>query len=192
MQVGNGLQQPRFAEQLKHQDLEVAGRANDIATLTCHVGEGTVHRLWEPLALKQRPPNPYAAKFSTPYCVAVGFVRGDAGLAEFSVDCVHEEAVLELARRVSYEIDPDDEYPQNYTGRIVATLTNGQTVEAHQPHLRGGSRAPLTRDELVKKCSANLRYGDCDSNVAGKLVEFAASLSSDETPVSLQSLLAER
>ncbi|HYS47397.1 MAG TPA: MmgE/PrpD family protein, partial [Xanthobacteraceae bacterium] len=49
--------------------------AADVAELVCEVGEGTVHRLWEPLADKRRPPNGYAAKFSTPYCIAAGFVR---------------------------------------------------------------------------------------------------------------------
>src|SRR5262249_51228403 len=42
----------------------------EIKELVCEVGEGTVHRLWEPLANKQRPPNGYAGKFSTPYCIA--------------------------------------------------------------------------------------------------------------------------
>jgi len=44
--------------------------------------EGTVHRLWEPLAAKQRPANGYAGKFSTPYCIAAGFVRGNVGLGD--------------------------------------------------------------------------------------------------------------
>ncbi len=165
--------------------------ADNIATLTCHVGEGTVHRLWQPLASKQRPPNAYAAKFSGPYCVAVGFLHGDAGLAEFSEAAVRDEAVLKLAERVSYEIDPDDEYPRNYTGRIIATLTDGQSVEAYQPHLRGGSRAPLTRDELVRKCAANIRYGDCDTALTDRLVEFADSLHDDDSPVSLAALATD-
>ncbi len=166
-------------------------QADDIATLTCKVGEGTVHRLWEPLALKQRPPNAYAAKFSTPYCVAAGFLRGDAGLAEFNADSVRDAAVLKLAARVDYQVDPDDEYPRNYSGRIIATLNDGRTVEAYQPHLRGGSRAPLSREELLKKCAANLRYGGCGADLTGRLVEFAERLSSDESPVSLRTVLAE-
>ena len=40
--------------------------------MVCEVGEGTVHRLWEPLAAKQTPANGYAGKFSTPYCIAAG------------------------------------------------------------------------------------------------------------------------
>ncbi len=53
--------------------------ADEIVSLVCEVGEGTVHRLWEPLALKHAPPNGYAAKFSTPDCVAAGFLLGEAG-----------------------------------------------------------------------------------------------------------------
>ena len=33
-------------------------RADDIGSVVCKVGEGTVHRLWEPLAVKHRPPTP--------------------------------------------------------------------------------------------------------------------------------------
>ena len=51
--------------------------------MVCDVGEGTVHRLWEPLAAKQTPNNGYAGKFSTPYCIAAGFVRGNVGLERF-------------------------------------------------------------------------------------------------------------
>src|SRR3954468_7304525 len=48
----------------------------EIDEIVADVGEGTVHRLWEPLADKQRPPNGYAAKFSTPYCIAAALLRG--------------------------------------------------------------------------------------------------------------------
>ena len=47
-------------------------KPEDIAEIVCDVGEGTVHRLWEPLAAKQKPANGYAGKFSQPYCIATG------------------------------------------------------------------------------------------------------------------------
>ena len=58
-------------------------KADDVKEMVCEVGEGTVHRLWEPLAAKQRPPNGYAAKFATPFILATGFVRGGVGLDAF-------------------------------------------------------------------------------------------------------------
>ena len=75
----------------------LAGRgipADQIEQLICEVGEGTVHRLWEPLAAKQRPANGYAAKFSTPYCIAAGFVRGNVGLDSFTDNAVQDLRVL--------------------------------------------------------------------------------------------------
>src|SRR3954462_3529232 len=39
-------------------------KPEDIKDIVCDVGEGTVHRLWEPLAAKQQPANGYAGKFS--------------------------------------------------------------------------------------------------------------------------------
>src|SRR3954451_3198789 len=44
-------------------------KGEQIADIVCDVGEGTVHRLWEPLAAKQKPANGYAGKFSQPYCI---------------------------------------------------------------------------------------------------------------------------
>ena len=34
-------------------------KADDVVDMVCEVGEGTVHRLWEPLAAKQHPANGY-------------------------------------------------------------------------------------------------------------------------------------
>src|SRR5207237_1171051 len=78
--------------------------------------EGTVHRLWEPLAAKQAPPNAYAAKFSTPYCVAAGFILGHAGLDAFSEERVRDPRLRSLTAKVRYEIDPDNPYPDEFTG----------------------------------------------------------------------------
>ena len=162
--------------------------AEDIESLTCRVGEGTVHRLWEPLAEKQRPSNGYGAKFSTPYCVAVGFLRGGAGLAEFTDACVRDAAVLGLARRVGYEIDPNDAYPHNYTGHIRAVLRDGSVVEERQPYLRGGTRSPMSREELLAKCAANVRYGGLRASTADRLARFADGLAGSDSTLDLEAL----
>src|SRR5262249_10722413 len=80
--------------------------ADAIAEMVCEVGEGTVHRLWEPLAAKQRPPNGYAGKFSTPYCIAAGFLRGNVGLSDFSDAAVRDPAAVGLESKVRYRDDP--------------------------------------------------------------------------------------
>jgi 2-methylcitrate dehydratase PrpD len=159
--------------------------ADDIVSLECEVGEGTVHRLWEPLALKQAPPNAYAAKFSTPYCVAVGFMDGGAGLGQFTEARVAEAGVRALAARVSYVIDPHNAYPRNFSGHIRAVLKDGSVREARQPHLRGGAREPLSAADIFRKFHDNAVFGGwarersdtvaaaCDTIVAGGGVDLS-------------------
>ncbi len=130
-----------------------------IDTLLCKVGQGTVHRLWEPLALKQAPPNGYAGKFSTPYCVAVGLALGRAGLEQFTDEQVRDPDLRSLASRIRYEVDPADEYPRNYTGHVCATLKDGTRIEVRKGHLRGGAREPLSEGEITQKFADNVRFG---------------------------------
>ena len=82
-------------------------KAGEVKEMICEVAEGTVHRLWEPLAAKQRPPNGYAAKFATPFILATGFVRGGVGLDAFTDAAVRDPDVLALAAKVRYVIDPE-------------------------------------------------------------------------------------
>jgi 2-methylcitrate dehydratase PrpD len=133
--------------------------AEDISEIICEVAEGTVHRLWEPLAAKQRPPNGYAAKFAVPYLLATGFVHGGVGLSAFTDKAVRDERVLALAARVKFVIDPDNPYPNNYTGHLCATLNDGSVIEERQPHLRGGAHEPLSRQDVVDKFRLNAAHG---------------------------------
>jgi 2-methylcitrate dehydratase PrpD len=134
-------------------------KAEDVVEMVCEVGEGTVHRLWEPLAAKQRPANGYAGKFSTPYWIAAGFVRGNVGLGDFTDAAVREARLLALAAKIRYQIDPQNPYPKNFTGHIRATLRDGSAVEERQPYLRGGAQEPLTRADIEEKFLLNAKHG---------------------------------
>ena len=134
-------------------------RSDDISDIVCEVGEGTVHRLWEPLEVKHKPPTPYAAKFSTPYCMAVGFFDGRAGFAQFTQARIEDPAVLALASKIRYSINPSDEYPRNFTGHLRATLKDGSRREIRRPYMRGGVHAPLSQEELDAKFMDNVLYG---------------------------------
>ncbi len=145
-------------------DCAIALRQRGIAphaveSVRCETAEGIVHRLWEPLAEKRRPTTPYSAKFSVPYCVALGLLRGTAGLADFTRERIEDPEILELAARVGYVVDPHNEYPRNYTGHVAVRLRDGELHEARQAHMRGGVREPLTREELVRKFRDNVVFG---------------------------------
>ena len=131
----------------------------DIEKIVAHVGEGTIHRLWEPLAEKRRPSTPYGAKFSVPYCVAVGMIFGDAGLLQFTEQTLADDRVIELANRVSYRINPDDPYPTDYVGWLEIQTRSGVIHHFKQPCMRGGKNQPMTDSEIKSKFIANCAYG---------------------------------
>jgi len=151
-------------------------KSSDVKEFVCEVGEGTVHRLWEPLADKQRPPNGYAAKFSTPFLLATGFVRGGVGLDAFTDAAVHDEDVLALSSKVKYVIDPNNPYPNNFTGHIRAVLNDGRVIEERQPHFRGGAHEPLTRADIEEKFALNVRHGGWDGKRATSALALLAKL----------------
>jgi len=151
-------------------------KAGDVKELICEVAEGTVHRLWEPLADKQRPPNGYAAKFSTPFLLATGFVHGGVGLDAFTGAAVRDKDVLALSSKVRYVIDPDNPYPNNFTGHIRAVLNDGTVIEERQPHFRGGAHEPLSRPDIEEKFILNARHGGWDEKRAGAAIAKLAKL----------------
>jgi 2-methylcitrate dehydratase PrpD len=161
-------------------------KPEDVKELLCEVAEGTVHRLWEPLASKQRPPNGYAAKFSTPFLLATGFVRGGVGLDAFTEAAVRDERVLALSSKVHYVIDPENPYPNGFTGHIRAVLTDGRVVEERQPHFRGGANEPLTRADLEEKFMRNARHGGWDEARAAAALALLAKFY--DRPTDLTSL----
>ena len=150
--------------------------AEDIVELECEVAEGTVHRLWEPLADKQRPPNGYAAKFSTPYCIAAGFLHDGVGLDAFTDAAVREPRARALAARVRYRIDPENPYPNDFTGHLRALLRDGRVLEERQPHLRGGAREPLARGDIEEKFARNARHGGWSGERIDRAMALARSL----------------
>ena len=150
--------------------------ASEITEILCEVAEATVHRLWEPLAVKHRPPTPYAAKFSTPFCMAVGFFDRKAGIEQFVEERIQDPSVLALARRIRYVINEQDEYPRNFSGHLRVTLKDGSTREYRQLHLRGGAQAPLSVAELETKFMENARAGGWDRSLADRLCQLSRDL----------------
>lgn len=163
-------------------------RAEDVVSISCDVGEGTVHRLWAPLAQKQAPPTPYAAKFSGPYCIAAGWVFGDAGLAQFTKAALDDARVQQLAGKITYKVDPHNEYPANYTGHIAATLRDGTIQEMRVGCLRGGAKDPLTREALLAKCRANLLFAGRAPEGADRLARFGDDVMAGRGTVDVKSL----
>ena len=130
-----------------------------IERIECDTAEGIVHRLWEPLAMKQAPLNAYAAKFSIPYAVAVALLHDNAGLAEYTDALAHDPTLRALAAKVSYRVDPANPYPKQFTGHMRVTLKDGTVHDERQGYFKGGVEHPLSDDDIAHKFLANCAHG---------------------------------
>ena len=162
-------------------------RPSDVVSIECKTAEGIVHRLWEPLASKHAPQNGYAAKFSIPYAIAVGMLRGDAGLNEYEDAVVHDPAVRGLAAKVRYVVDPDNPYPRRFTGHMRVTSKSGAVREASQDHFRGGREERMSGEALEAKFIANCRYGGWEADRARRALSVLRGLT-DAARVDLTAL----
>ena len=159
--------------------MQLRDKVNDLSkikSIKAKVGEGTVHRLWEPRKEKNNPSTPYSAKFSVPYCVAVTLSKGGAGLEEFNETNIADESILKIANLIEYEIDPNDEYPKNYTGTLILETTDGNIIEAKQPCFRGGKKQPLTKKDFDTKFEKNLKYAKLNDQQVKNVEEFTNSI----------------
>ena len=130
---------------------------DQIMEVICRTAEGPVHRLWEPLANKQKPVSSYGAKFSLPYSIAVMLIRGRAGLEEFSESAIRDHELLDLAAKVRYEVDPKIDYPRHFEGHVQVKMQDGRVFTEDQLHPRGGYEDPLPPEEVEAKFRANAR-----------------------------------
>lgn len=119
------------------------------------IPEGTLEAVAEPVAAKRRPKNDYDAKFSIPYAVASGLVRGRLGVAEFLPAAFTEQRIERLMDKVDYAIDPTTTFPRHYTGEVVVTLDDGRSVRERVAVNRGNPDRPLTNAEIEAKYFEN-------------------------------------
>ena len=151
-----------------------------------------MHRLWEPLQLKRRPPTDYAAKFSVPFGVALGLVRGHADLGDFTLESVNDRELLYIAGLVDFEIDPANPYPDTYTGHVRLNYEDGRVEEIEQLFMRGGAQAPLTREEIDQKFRANVNFGGYEADESDTLLEVCNRISRMQGDYSLIEELAAK
>jgi len=99
-----------------------------------------------------RPVNSMQAKFSLEYSMAVGLLRGAAGLDEYAEDTIMNadiQALLPITRK-EYVEKMESEFPTE----VKVTLKNGSTLKTSVSMPVGSTAAPLTHMQLIAKFDA--------------------------------------
>jgi 2-methylcitrate dehydratase PrpD len=132
-----------------------ANSLDSIKRVVAKVPRGTVEIVCEPVDAKRKPVTAYDAQFSVPYIVATALLKGRFTLDELEPAALADPAVLALAAKVDYEIDPDTTFPRHYTGEVVVERSDGSRVAHREAINRGCADRPVSNDDIVAKFYAN-------------------------------------
>jgi 2-methylcitrate dehydratase PrpD len=137
-------------------------RAEDVAGVVATVPADAVAFVLEPASSKLRPRTPYEAKFSLQFSIAALLVDGAVGVDTFTERRIADPALLEVAKKVTYEVTSYASYPAAFPGGARITTVDGMVYEADLPHQRGSSGNPMSDADIREKFRANaqLAFGD--------------------------------
>ena len=123
----------------------------DIERIDALLPAGMMPVVCDPIAAKRRPSTDYEAKFSVPYAVASGLLRGKVGLKELLPEAFNDPAARSLMDRVHCQPDPASTFPRHYSGELQLTMKNGQRLVLREAVNRGHPERPLSNAEIRAK-----------------------------------------
>lgn len=163
---------------------------SDIESIEALMPAGTMPVVCDPIAAKRRPGSDYDAKFSLPYAVASGLLRGKLGLQELLPAAFTEPAALSLMDRVSCVVDEGSTFPRHYSGELRVTLKNGQVLTHREAVNRGHAERPLSNIDVQQKFQANARLHFSAAHAAAVQAQLLA-LPQLANVATLETLLAQ-
>ncbi|WUI01297.1 MmgE/PrpD family protein [Spirillospora sp. NBC_00431] len=133
----------------------------EIRRFTALVPSAYLHLVCEPLADKHTPRTVYDARFSLPFALALTVVDGALTVDGFRPERLTDPAVLDIARRVDYEVTEYAEYPAAFPGGIRIEMDDGTRHEEHLRHNVGSPGNPMSPDDIAAK------FRDCTRAMTG-------------------------
>jgi 2-methylcitrate dehydratase PrpD len=134
-----------------------------------------VELILSPLERKRRPQTPYEGKFSAPFAIGALLTGGSVDVATFTQARLADPEILRLGDKVDYEVWDYDTFPAALPGGVAVMLEDGERLERHLPHQRGGAENPMTPAEIVAKFRTNAAFA-LGAEDALVLERFALSL----------------
>lgn len=137
---------------MREQNIDPADIEN-IEVAVLEAGWGIVS---EPRHRKYHPESVVDAQFSMPFGAAVAALRGNAGLAEFTLAETRSSDVRRMMGKVTLvkDIRIEQNFPREWPARVTIALRDGRTFEKSVRYPKGDPENPLTWDEMAAKFRA--------------------------------------
>jgi 2-methylcitrate dehydratase PrpD len=128
-----------------------------------------------PLPRRYQPQTEVDGQFSIPYTFATAFFTGGIGLTDFSPAALHRPDVLELAAKVTAEVDSELDALNSREispARARVRLTDGSEQVATIMQPRGMGERVLGRTDLMAKFEACCAHGRRSPEFASRLANL--------------------
>ncbi|KZE64190.1 hypothetical protein AWM68_13885 [Fictibacillus phosphorivorans] len=106
------------------------------------------HPLVKELTGKQVLNTGLEGKFSVFHCVAAAFIYGKAGVDQFTDECVNNETIKNLRKKITLEVDEKKKEDQV---ELIIKLADGREFTEFVEHAIGSADKPMTNDQLIDK-----------------------------------------
>jgi 2-methylcitrate dehydratase PrpD len=127
----------------------------EIESVDCPVTGFIVSIVCEPIAEKHAPASDSHGRVSLQYSVAEALFFGELGKRAYSDESRRNSAILELARKVRYHVDPEYPGPGRFKGGVKVTLKDGSQFTEVEEYNRGSVENPMSYQELRAKFEEN-------------------------------------
>lgn len=145
----------RFSAPLADAGVELYRRGIDykkVDSILARVNKYSIKVLTIPEETKADPKTVVDAQFSLPYAIACGLVKGHENIDDYTNESIRDSEVLELAKKVSWVMDPEIEkvYPKYYPCTVEVTMKDGSKEVCHIEYPKGDPENPVSWDEAVE------------------------------------------
>jgi len=162
---------------------------NDIQSIACEVPAGAAPVICEPWSRALAPASGHAARWSLPVALAARLVEGEVTLRTFEQP--PSDAVLALARKVSWTPLADARFPQRFEAVVRIELSDGRSEQVRIDDVDGNHTRPPTAQRVLDKFRRNARRTLSTDGVA-QLEAACMTLSSSSKLQNLGQALALR
>jgi 2-methylcitrate dehydratase PrpD len=130
-------------------------RPADIERVDCPVAPFIVGIVCEPVEEKLSPATTSHCRVSLQYTLAEALWRGSLGRDAYRDEFRLDPGVLDLARRVHYQVDPTFPGPGRFKGAARITTKEGRSFETVEEYNRGSRENPMSDADLHAKFHDN-------------------------------------
>ena len=123
------------------------------------------------------PVNPYQAKFSLQFTIALLLTRKRITPDMFNETNLNDPTIRALMKKIKVYHAPEYTrvYPEKWASRVEVILCDGENIVSESFYPKGDPENPLTEEELIEKFKT-LTSGFIGEDLMNKLVEFSLNL----------------